>query len=65
MATHREQSSQHTPKITPKDIVEVASPEVKESRAEEAALDEALWETFPASDPIAVTIPLAENRRDS
>ena len=65
MATHREQSTQHTPKIIPKEIVEVASPEVKESRAEEAALDEALWETFPASDPIAVTIPLAENRRDS
>ena len=27
-----------------------------EGKAEEAALDEALRETFPASDPIAVTI---------
>jgi len=29
---------------------------IKKSKAEEAALDEALWETFPASDPIAICI---------
>ena len=30
--------------------------EKSESKAEEAALDEALRETFPASDPVAISI---------
>ncbi|MFZ6753406.1 hypothetical protein ACO0KY_08535 [Undibacterium sp. Dicai25W] len=33
---------------------------IQESKAEEAALDEALWETFPASDPIAICITPVE-----
>ncbi|MFZ6862711.1 hypothetical protein ACO0K7_08760 [Undibacterium sp. Ji67W] len=33
---------------------------IKENKAKEAALDEALWETFPASDPIAISITPVE-----
>ncbi|MFZ6849388.1 hypothetical protein [Undibacterium sp. RuRC25W] len=46
----------------PETVTQPRNKEVRVEVADEAALDEALKETFPASDPIAVTFTPVEKK---